>query len=124
VASSASHTASTLADQAQQAVSNVADRAREVGSAASRSADDLAGRVGSGLESAAGSIRDHSPRSGMLGDAASSVASGLESGGRYLQEEGLSGIANDFTDLVKRNPIPALLLAVVVGVLIARATRS
>jgi hypothetical protein len=33
-------------------------------------------------------------------------------------------MANDLTDLIKRNPIPALLLAVAVGVLIARATRS
>jgi hypothetical protein len=60
----------------------------------------------------------------MLGSAASSVANTLESGGRYLQEEGLSGMANELTDLIKRNPIPALLLAVAVGVLIARATRS
>jgi len=60
----------------------------------------------------------------MLGSAANRVADTLESGGKYLEQEGLSGMAGDLTDLVKKNPIPALLIAVAVGVLIARATRS
>jgi hypothetical protein len=60
----------------------------------------------------------------MLGSAASRVADTLDSGARYLEQEGLSGMAGDVTEMVRRNPIPALLIAVAVGVLIARATRS
>jgi hypothetical protein len=52
------------------------------------------------------------------------VAETLDSGGRYLKEEGMTGMANDLTDMIKRNPIPALLVGVCLGVLIARATRS
>jgi hypothetical protein len=48
----------------------------------------------------------------------------LESGGRYLQQEGLSGIMDDVTELVKRNPIPALLLGIGIGFILARATSS
>jgi hypothetical protein len=60
----------------------------------------------------------------MLGSATSGVADALESGGRYLEEQGLSGLADDFTGTIKRNPIPAMLVAVAVGFLLARATRS
>jgi hypothetical protein len=58
-----------------------------------------------------------------MGTAASKVADTLERGGRYLQEEGLSGIAGDVTDLIKRNPIPALLVGIGIGFLLAQALR-
>jgi hypothetical protein len=123
-ADKARETASAVADRARETAHNVADKARDLTSQAGRKADDVAGKVGSGLESAADSIREHTPHTGMIGTAASKVADTLESSGHYLKEEGLSGMANDLTEMVKRNPIPALLLAIGVGVLIARATRS
>jgi hypothetical protein len=58
----------------------------------------------------------------MLGSAASGVASALDRTGDYIREQGLSGMANDFTNLIRRNPIPALLIGVAVGFLFARAT--
>jgi hypothetical protein len=57
-----------------------------------------------------------------LGAAASTLAGGLESGGHYLQEEGLQGIAADVTNMIRRNPVPAMLVGVAVGFLIARVT--
>jgi len=124
VADKARETASNVADKARETAHNVADRAKDLTATAGRKADDVAGKVGSGLESAAESIREHTPHTGMLGTAASKVADAVETSGHYLKEEGLSGMAHDITEMVKRNPIPALLLAVGVGVLIARATRS
>jgi hypothetical protein len=100
------------------------EKAKEAGSTVVNKADELAGRVGSGMETAAESVRGHAPSSGMIGGAASTVANALESGGRYLEEEGVSGLAGDLTNLIKRNPIPALCFALAVGVLIAWATRS
>jgi hypothetical protein len=38
----------------------------------------------------------------MMGTAASRVANALECGGRYLEEEGLSGLADDLTDLFRQ----------------------
>jgi hypothetical protein len=110
-------------NQARETAAQVGEQARQAGSTVVNKADEMAGRVGSGLESAAGTIRSNAPSSGMLGGAASRVADTLESGGRYLEVEGVSGLANDLTNLIKRNPIPALLIAVAFGVLIARATR-
>jgi hypothetical protein len=64
------------------------------------------------------------PESGVLGRATDSVAGALDSSGRYLEEKGLTGIGADLTNLIKRNPVPAVLLALGLGFLIARSTRS
>jgi hypothetical protein len=120
----AKETASNVADKAKQAASNVADRAKEVASAAGEKADSAVSSVGRGMESLAGTIRDKGPQSGVLGGATSSVASALDSTGRYLEEQGLSGIGEDVTNLIRRNPIPALLVGVGLGFLLARMTRS
>jgi ElaB/YqjD/DUF883 family membrane-anchored ribosome-binding protein len=121
--------ASNVIDRTKDVAHNVADRAKDMAHQAGETADNMVGKVGSGLEAAAGSLRDQAKPSGMLGSgmvgqAATKVADTLESSGRYLEEQGLSGMAEDFTELIKRNPIPALLIAVGVGFLIARATRS
>ena len=63
-------------------------------------------------------LREKGPESGFLHSATESLATGLESGGEYLQEKGISGMAGDVTDLIRRNPIPALLLAAGIGFLI------
>jgi len=123
-ADKAKELASSAATGARDLASSAADKAKDLASAAGRQADSAVGSMGSGLESAAGAIRTHGPQSGMLGSAASGMADALESGGRYLEHEGLSGLADDVTGLIKRNPIPAVLLAVAVGYLVARATRS
>jgi hypothetical protein len=116
-------TPATIGDQARETASNLADKARDAASAVGQKAENVTHRVGSGLESVAGSIREHAP-SGMVGSAAAHVADSLESGGRYLREEGLSGMGHDLTELIRRNPIPALLVGVGVGFLLARVTRS
>jgi len=116
--------AGNVADKARDMASQAADKARDVASSAGRKADQVADRVGSGMTSAADSLREHAPDKGMLHTAAGKVADTLESGGQYLKEEGLTGVADDLTNLIKRNPIPALLVGICLGVLIARATRS
>lgn len=107
-------------DTAREAAATVADRARDVG----RKAEEAAGTIASGMQSLAGSVRDKGPRGGMLGAASEKVADSLESGSRYLEKQGLSGVAGDLTNLVRDHPIPALLLGIGLGFLIARATRS
>jgi hypothetical protein len=67
-------------------------------------------------------IRDKGPHEGVMGSATSSLAGCLENTGQYLQHEGLAGIAEDVTNLIRKNPIPALLLGVGLGFIVARAT--
>jgi hypothetical protein len=116
--------ASGLADKAKDAAAGLADRAKGAASYAGQKAEDATSAVGGGMKSLAGQVRQNAPHDGMLGSAASGVASALDSTGSYISEHGISGMAEDFTGLVRRNPIPALLIGVAVGFLIARATSS
>jgi len=120
----ASDFAARAADKASDIASRAADKASNLASAAGEKADNAASSVGSGLRSAADTVREKLPNEGMLGRATSSVADTLDSGGRYLEERGFSGVADDLTGLIKRNPIPAVLIALGVGFLLARSTRS
>jgi hypothetical protein len=130
--SKAEEAASGVVDKARSVAAAVGEKARDAASSVASTAGDIAGNVGdkaesataavgSGMKSLAGTIRDKSPHSGLVGSAASSVADTLESGGRYLQEHGLSGMGHDFTNLIRRNPLPAVLLSIGFGFLIARA---
>jgi hypothetical protein len=95
--------AGKAADMAKDAVSTVAKKAGEAGSFLAEKADDATCAIGSGVES---------------------FAHTLERGGRYLQEHGLSGIASDLTETIRRHPVPAMLIGVALGFLVARALRS
>jgi len=123
-ADKAKDAASAAADKAKDAASSLGDKARDAASTVGHKAEDATHSMGSGMQSLAGTIREKMPHDGVMGSATTAVADTLDRGGRYLKEEGLSGIGEDLTNLVRRNPIPALLLALGVGFLIARSTRS
>jgi hypothetical protein len=112
--------ASNVGEKAKQAGSAVARTASDAASAVGQKADSAAAAVGGGMRSLADTIREKTPDEGMLGRASSAVASKLESGGKYLEMEGITGLAEDVTNLVRRNPIPALILGVGVGFMLAR----
>jgi hypothetical protein len=114
--------AGTVADKARDMAGDVADTTKEWASAAGQKAEGALGTVGSGMTSLAGTVREKMPHEGVVGAASDYVAGALETGGRYLQEEGFRGMADDLTQLIRRNPIPALLVGIGVGYLIARST--
>jgi hypothetical protein len=118
----AKDTAANVADRAKDMASGAADTARDWASTAGRKAEDALGTVAGGMTSLAGTVRENAPREGMLGSAAGTVADALESGGRYLEQEGFSGIADDLTGMIRRNPIPAVLIGIGLGFLLARST--
>jgi hypothetical protein len=113
-----------VAETAKQAASTVSNAASGAASYVGHKADDATAAVGQGIKSVAGSIRDFGPARNTMGGATTAVADSIESAGRYLEQHGLSGIADDMTSMVRRNPIPALFIAVGVGFLLARATSS
>jgi len=123
VADKARETASTVTDKAKDLASHAADRAKDFGKSAVNAADTATAKVGSGVESMADKLRDNAPREGVMHHAANKVADTLEKGGRYLEQEGLSGMADDLTNVIKRNPIPAVLVGIGIGYLIAHALR-
>src|SRR5262245_19293019 len=95
-----------ITEKARDAAAGVMDKAKDVASSAARTAGEAASAVGeraeaaassvgSGMQSLAGTLRQNLPREGALGTAGRSVADSLESGGRYLEQEGLSGMMDD-----------------------------
>lgn len=114
--------AHNMADKAKDAAGTVAEKARDAASTVGHNAEDATKAVGSSIESLGGRLREKLPEKGVLGAAGSSVASGLEESGRYIREEGLSGMTEDVTNVIRRNPIPAVLVGIALGFLIARVT--
>ena len=123
------------ADQTKDVISSIGETAKDTASAVVHSAEDAAAfvghkaedattAVGDGLTSLSKTIRAHTPHDGIAGQASAAVANTLESTGTYLKEEGLKGMAEEVNDLIRSNPIPALLVAFGVGFLIARMTTS
>lgn len=115
---------SELTDKARDVAHDLTDAARSAGRAATRTADSAVASAGQGLESLGDRVRDYGPNKGVFGQATETVASSLHQGGEYLENKGITGMANDVTELIKKNPIPALLLGIGVGFVLARLTSS
>jgi len=135
VADRAKDAAHNVADKAKDTAQNVADSARDMASQAGQSISGAASTVGKkaeqwtanaghGVESLADTVRDRGPSSGVLGKANEAVAEGLEKAGEYMTDKNLSGMMGDVTDLIKRNPIPALLVGLGIGYLLGKSLRS
>lgn len=138
-AEQARHSAGQAADKAREGLGQAADKAKEaashageaikdtaaaVGQSAAHKAEQATTAVGSGMQSLADTVRQHTPESGMLGSASRTVADTLDQTGKYIEDRNLSGMMEDLTGLIKRNPIPAVLIGLGVGFLIGRTLRS
>jgi hypothetical protein len=112
------------ADEEATLASTAMHSAEEAATYVSKKADDGVHAVGSSFKSFGDNVRNVAPRSGIAKDGMSAVADTLQHTGEYLEEEGLSGIAEDMIKVVKRNPIPALFIGVGVGFLLGRMLSS
>src|SRR5690349_21235051 len=86
-------------------------QAEDVLSKAGKTADEMASSAGRRLEAMAEGIRQHTPSQGVLSNASRQLASTLDSSGRYLEEHGVTGLADEVTEIIRRNPIPAIFVA-------------
>jgi ElaB/YqjD/DUF883 family membrane-anchored ribosome-binding protein len=99
----------------------VGQTAQQAASAVGKTAENATASVGQGVQSAADTVRNYGPHEGMLGSATKSVADTLDSAGKYVEDKNLTGMMEDMSGLIKRNPIPAVLIGIGVGFLIGRA---
>ncbi|HEY0984380.1 MULTISPECIES: hypothetical protein [unclassified Schlesneria] len=113
-----------VADQASEAACNASKGIASAGSYLDQKAEDAACAIGGGLKAAGEAVRHNIPQEGRLGQASSAVAQRLTETGEYLEREGLDGIMQDVSSVIRKNPIPALLIGIGLGVLVARATSS
>jgi len=115
-------TAATVAQKTRAAVKDaaatVADKTSEAASFLGHKCDDASAAVGKEMESLGNTIRSKGPQEGVLGNAGAAVASSLESCGKEL-EGGMSGMAEDLTNTIRRHPVPAILVGVGVGFMLA-----
>jgi uncharacterized protein YjbJ (UPF0337 family) len=77
--------------------------------------------VGEKIGSLADIIRDKAPHEGTVGSAASTVADKLDAAGSYLQQKNVDHMMGDLSDMIRRHPVPALLIGLGIGYLLARA---
>jgi len=112
------------AQKARDIGHDLADAGRSAASAAGKAVDQATSKTGEGIASLGDTVREYGPRQGYMGQATETVASSIEKTGQYLQSEGFSGMTNDLTEMVKRNPLPALLFGIGVGFILARLTSS
>jgi len=139
VAEQAKDTAGKAVDKAKEAASSFGSKAKDVassvgdmvsnaassvGSTVSKTAEKATTATGSGVRHLGETIKEKGPQEGMLGNATRAVANTLEEGGKYLEQEGLSGMMEDVTELIRRNPMPAILVGIGIGFLIGRTLRS
>lgn len=124
VAEETRKTAQSIKERAEETAHSLSEKASEGASAVRDRADDALESAGEHLHSFGEKMREKGPREGTLGSVNESLAGSIEKAGSYLESHGLGDMTDDLTDLIRRNPIPALLVGIGVGYLIARATRS
>jgi len=115
--------AQTAGQKVQEAAHTAGQKVQTAAATVGHKAEDATASLGSGLQSAADKVRDNLPHEGVIGKASEAFAGALERGGRYIEEKNIRGIAEDVTEVIKRNPVPAVLLAVGLGFLLGRTLR-
>jgi len=115
-------------EKAQEALHSVGAMAGQAvpaaGQVIGQTADKVTSAAGGRLKDLGATVARKAPQEGLLGQASQKVAQGLEQGGDYLSREGLSGAASDLTELIRRNPLPAVLVGLGIGYLIGRIQGS
>src|SRR5262249_4786584 len=94
-----------------QSAAGVAEKAKETGSQAIEKAKDMGSQV---LEKA----KDYAS------SAAEKASETYEAGRHYVTERGIRGMTDDVAEVIRRNPLPAVLVGLGIGFLLARALRE
>ena len=114
--------ARSVMDQTSDFRSEASSRLQNAGAYVSDKADDAAIAVGGQLKAASNAVRQNAPSEGTFANAAGSVAQSLQQAGESLEHDGVSAIGCQISKMIKNNPIPAVLMAIGLGMLISHAT--
>jgi ElaB/YqjD/DUF883 family membrane-anchored ribosome-binding protein len=115
---------SEVMDKTKEAFSSVGETVSHAASNLGQKADDLTASAGSNVRHLGDKIEQQGPHEGMLGQASHVVADTLRTSGKYIEEAKLSGMADDVTGMIRRNPMPAVLIGIGIGFLLGRALRA
>lgn len=116
--------AADVGEMAGHAASAVGAMASQAACDAGRKADELTASAGVGIQGLGDRLSKSGPQAGVLGSASQAMAKSVFDGGVYMEDAKLSGMTEDVARLIRRNPIPAVLIAIGVGWCVASRLRS
>jgi hypothetical protein len=124
IGSLASQVASDAGRMARDAASGAGTMMNQAAVDAGRTVNELTASAGSGIKDLGERLGRSAPHDGILGTASQAVARTVRDGGEYLEEAGLNGVTKDLAHLIRKNPIPSVLLAAGLGWFVARKLRN
>lgn len=124
IAAMAGHAVSAVGTLATSSLGDAGEVARQAVREAGKKADELTANAGVGIHGLGESLIRNAPEEGILRTASDAVASAARDGGEYLQKAKLTGIVEDVTHVIRRNPLHSVLIAMGVGWLLGRRTRG
>jgi len=118
---SAKETAATAKEKMKEKVGELSDKASQLASDIPQKTDDALTSMGEKIVDIAGKLKEKAPSEGKLAHPASKLVSGLETGGDYLVNHGVTDIASDVTDIIRKYPVQSLWVGIGIGVLLGAA---
>jgi hypothetical protein len=115
VADSGKDAAASVGDMAHHAVSALGATASQAACDVGTKADELTARAGAGIQELGDRLGKIAPQTGALGTASQAVAQTVKDGGKYIERAKLSGITENMAQLIRRHPIPAVLIGIGLG---------
>ncbi len=119
-AGKAKEAAASVGEMASHAGSAVGAMAHQAACEVGKKADELTASAGVSIQGLGDRLSNSAPHAGILGSASQAVAKTVKDGGDYLEHAKLSGMTEDVAQLVRRNPIPAILIAIGLGWFVGR----
>lgn len=123
-ADKANEVAVCVGQMAGHAASAVGAMASHAATDVGRKADEFTASAGVGIQGLSDSLGRRVPSSGVLGSVSQAAVRAVKEGGEYVEGAKLSGMTEDVAQLVRRNPIPAVLIAIGLGWFVGRKLRS
>jgi uncharacterized protein YjbJ (UPF0337 family) len=117
------NTSQTASASHQEYTGDAKKTVEEAAASAASMASQPISAVGERIGSLAGVIREKAPHEGAVGTAATTVAEKLDAAGSYLQEKDLDHMMGDLSGMIRRYPVPSLLIGLGIGYLLALSTR-
>ena len=114
----------TIGDRVSDAAGRVSDKVVEIGRSAADGVAAHRDTAAGGLDTAASSLHaaaDHAPGGERVQNFAHSAADTLSSTADYVRKADMARLRSDVEQVVKNNPVPALLTAAVVGFVVGRS---
>ena len=123
-ADKAKEAAASVGEMASHAASAVGAMASQTACDVGRAAENLTASAGHGIQELGNSLQRQAPQGGVLGNATQAFAKTVSDSGEYIEQARLSGITEDVAQLIRRNPIPAVLIAIGLGWFVGRKLGS